>query len=382
VAESKLRQVDLFLNEFSVQGKVLSDLALTIAPAPLGWMINADSSELSGRLWLPEDTTKPYKVDLQHLNIRPSKEEDSVDSKLESEIPSIDIDPSSLPSVDFKIANLSLGQYPLGRWSFKLRPTKKGATVNHIKANMEGAEILGELRWENGTKSVSDLTLKLKGDDFTSVLKSWKLHEAIESQKLDSYLQLSWDGAPWAFELGNSNGELQFTAEEGRILDVGKSGNILRVFGILNLQSLGRRLRLDFTDLVKTGVAFDEMKASYTIKEGVAYTSSPFVMTGPSANIAMQGHLNLVNETVEKDIEVAIPVTGNIPLVSVLLGAPQVAGAVFLFDKLIGDPLADFTTVKYHLSGDWSDPLITIDQGEPVKSKESAPSILMDDRNG
>tara|TARA_Y100000782_G_scaffold73841_1_gene79736 strand:+ start:13522 stop:17310 length:3789 start_codon:yes stop_codon:yes gene_type:complete len=382
VTESKLRQVDLFLNEFSVQGKVISDLALTLAPAPLGWMINADSSELSGRLWLPEDTSKPYKVDLQYLNIRQSEDAARVNNELESEASSIDIDPSSLPSVDFKIASLSLDEYPLGRWSFKLRPTKKGATVNHIKANMEGAEILGELRWENGPNSISDLTLKLKGDDFTNVLKTWKLHEAIESKKLDSYLQLSWDGAPWAFELGSSNGELQFTAEEGRILDVGKSGNILRVFGILSLQSLGRRLRLDFTDLVKTGVAFDEMKASYTIKEGIAYTSSPFVMTGPSANIAMQGYLNLVDETVEKDIEVAIPVTGNIPLVSVLLGAPQVAGAVFLFDKLIGDPLADFTTVKYHLSGDWSDPLITIDQGEPVKSKESAPSILMDDRNG
>lgn len=382
VAESKLRQVDLFLNEFSVEGKVLSNLALTIAPDPLGWVVNADSSELSGRMWLPDDTSKPYKVDLQHLNIRPSEKAASEDSNPESDISSIDIDPSSLPSVDFKIANLSLGQHPLGRWSFKLRPTKKGAKVSHIKANMDGAEILGELRWENGTQSVSDLTLKLKGDDFTNVLKSWKLHEAIESKKLDAYLQLSWDGAPWAFELGNSNGELQFTAEEGRILDVGKSGNILRVFGILNLQSLGRRLRLDFTDLVKTGVAFDEMKASYTIQKGVAYTSSPFIMTGPSANIAMQGHLNLVDETVEKDIEVAIPVTGNIPLVSVLLGAPQVAGAVFLFDKIIGDPLADFTTVKYHLSGDWSDPLIKIDKGEPVKPEEPASSILMDDLNG
>ena len=385
VTESKLRQIDLFLNEFSVEGKVLSNLSLTLAPAPLGWIINADSSELSGRLWLPEDTSKPYKVDLQHLNLRPGKEEANVGGERETEMSGIDIDPSSLPSVDFKIANLSLGQHPLGRWSFKLRPTKKGAKVSHIKANMDGAEILGELRWENGANSISDLTLKLKGDDFTNVLKSWKLDDAIESKKLDSYLQLSWDGAPWAFELGNSNGELQFTAEEGRILDVGKSGNILRVFGILNLQTLARRLRLDFSDLVKTGVAFDQMKASYTIKEGIAYTSSPFVMTGPSANIAMQGQIDLVEETVEKDIEVAIPVTGNIPLVSVLLGAPQVAGAVFLFDKIIGDPLANFTTVQYHVSGDWSDPLITIDIGKlpgETTPERSSPSILMDDANG
>ena len=340
VTESKLRQVDLFLNEFSVQGKVISDLALTLEPAPLGWIINADSSELSGRLWLPEDTSKPYKVDLKRLEIKHDDVKVKGGARLNSQLEQIDLDPSSLPSVDFKIDNLSLGQNSMGSWGFKLRPTTTGAKVSHIKAVMPGAEASGELRWETKNDSVSDLTLKLKGDDFSKVLKSWNLHNAIETNKLDSYLQLSWTGAPWEFELANTDGELQFTAQEGRILDVGKSGNILRVFGILNLQTLARRLRLDFSDLVKTGVAFDQMKANYTIKEGVAYTSSPFVMTGPSANIAMQGQIDLVDETVEKDIEVAIPVTGNIPLVSVLLGAPQVAGAVFLFDKIIGDPLA------------------------------------------
>ena len=114
-------------------------------------------------------------------------------------------------------------------------------------------------------------------------------------KSLDSYLA-AYHGVTRLGHLNighDANGELQFTAKQGRILDVGKSGNILRVFGILNLQSLGRRLRLDFTDLVESGVAFDEMKASYTIKKGIAYTSSPFVMTGPSANMVMQGELRL-----------------------------------------------------------------------------------------
>ena len=63
-------------------------------------------------------------------------------------------------------------------------------------------------------------------------------------------------------------------------------------------------------------------------------------------------------------------------LVSVLLlGAPQVAGAVFLFDKLIGDPLAKFTTVKYHLSGDWGDPSIVIDDGKATKPANKTVSV-------
>ena len=77
--------------------------------------------------------------------------------------------------------------------------------------------------------------------------------------------------------------------------------------------------------------------------------------------MTLNGSIDLENETVEKSMEVSLPVTANLPVVGVLLGAaPQVAGAVFLIDKLIGDQLQQFTTIRYRVSGGWDDPQITI----------------------
>ncbi|WP_299180896.1 YhdP family protein [uncultured Neptuniibacter sp.] len=355
-ADSLLREVNLSIGRFDFNDIALSDLNVRLKPQPEGWMLNLTSPEVAGKLWLPESASKPYKAALKYLVITDGDET----SDTEEPFITADIKPESLPMLDLQVDDLRLYSKQMGEWAFNLRPTENGASINDIRGKIESADVRGELRWEKTDQEVSDLTIKLDSEDFGKVLSLWGFEESLETKSLHSYLQLSWGGAPWEFELANADGELQFTAGKGRLLDVGNSGNFLRVFGILNLQSLGRRLRLDFSDLFKSGVAFDEMKANYKIQKGIATTAEPFIMTGPSANLAMQGSLDLVRETVDKDIEVALPVTGNIPLVSVLLGAPQVAGAVFLFDKLIGDPLEKFTTVKYHMSGDWSDPEVDL----------------------
>lgn len=365
-SDDLLKAVDLQIGQFSFEDIILDDLSVNLTPDVGGWMLTANSSQIGGKLWMPEDSSLPYKVKLGHLRI--DKEESDSDEQ-SSAVVTPPVDPAVLPKLDFSVENFVLNKLPLGSWKFVLRPTPSGAVVKDIYGDMHGSAVRGELRWDKNGKELSDLTVKLDSEDFGKVLDAWGISDTLETKSLNAYLQLSWSGAPWKFEVGKSNGEMQFTAKNGRLLDVGNSGNILRVFGILNLQSLGRRLRLDFTDLVKTGVAFDEMKADYSIQNGIAHTSTPFIMTGPSANMAMSGSLNLMNETVDKEIEVALPVTDNIPLVSVLLGAPQVAGAVFLFDKLIGDPLAKFTTVKYRMRGDWGNPEIDID----LKEKKAQP---------
>jgi len=362
-SQELLKQVELTIGQFSFEDIVLEKLKVKFTPERDGWLLAANSPQVGGTFWMPGNEAQPYKVKLRHLYI--PKSEDDVEEVRAALEP--DVEPGMLPKLDFSVQDLRYNDLPMGRWTLALRPTSTGATVKDIVGNMHGAEVKGALRWDKNGKELSDLTVKLDSADFGKVLDAWGASDTIETKQLNAYLQLSWPGAPWKFKLGETDGEMQFTAKQGRLLDVGNSGNILRVFGILNLQSLGRRLRLDFSDLVKTGVAFDEMKADYAIKKGIAHTSSPFMMTGPSANMAMSGSLNLMNETVDKEIEVALPVTDNIPLVSVLLGAPQVAGAVFLFDKLVGDPLAKFSTVKYRMTGDWGNPDIEIYKGKSTQ---------------
>ncbi|MFC6669498.1 AsmA-like C-terminal region-containing protein [Marinobacterium aestuariivivens] len=85
----------------------------------------------------------------------------------------------------------------------------------------------------------------------------------------------------------------------------------------------------------------------------------------------MTGQLDVVAETVNQEMEVTLPLTSNIPLAAILLGAPQVAGAVFLIDKLIGDKLEKVTTIRYQLSGDWDEPEVSIIRAAPPAGRGS-----------
>ena len=370
------KNLNLSIDQLLFKQYAVNNLQVDVTPTSQGQQVGLQSDEVIGQIWVPNDARDTYRVDLERLILTLAEDEEteeigesgSDNHSLSEDVAELQLEPTELPRLDLSVKHLVWRDKPMGEWRLQLRPEPEGARIENLHANMLGTELMGEVRWYQNGQATSDITLKLDSDDFNPVFEAWNLQEAIELKKLQSYVQLSWPGAPWDFEIAKADGKLQFDAGKGRLIDVGQSGNLLRVFGILNLQSLGRRLRLDFSDLFKLGVAFDDMKADYTITQGIAETAEPFMMLGPSANLVMQGQLDLANETVDKEIEVALPVTNNIPLVSVLLGAPQVAGAVFLIDRLIGDPLARFTKIKYNLSGDWGDPEIDLKTNKPAET--------------
>ena len=66
--------------------------------------------------------------------------------------------------------------------------------------------------------------------------------------------------------------------------------------------------------------------------------------------------MNLIDRSVDQRLDVILPIAGNTPLAAVLLGAPQIAGALFLIDKLLGDKINEATKLSYRLTGPWAEP--------------------------
>jgi len=59
-------------------------------------------------------------------------------------------------------------------------------------------------------------------------------------------------------------------------------------------------------------------------------------------------------------MSVELPLSSNVPLAALMLGAPQVGAGVWLVDKLLGEPLSSITSVKYKVSGTWDNPQLEI----------------------
>ena len=136
----------------------------------------------------------------------------------------------------------------------------------------------------------------------------------------------------------------------------------LRVFGVLNFNSIGRRLRLDFSDLLGKGLSYDRVKGLVEAQDGVYRTAIPLTLSGPSSNLELDGRLDLPGDNIDAKLLVTLPVSPNLPLAALMVGAPAVGGALFVVDKLLGNRVARFASVQYRVQGPWQEPRITFEK--------------------
>jgi uncharacterized protein YhdP len=132
----------------------------------------------------------------------------------------------------------------------------------------------------------------------------------------------------------------------------------LRVFGLLNFNSIGRRLRLDFSDLTDKGLAYDKVQGVLQGTDGAFVTTTPVTLSG-ATGMVVDGKINLRQQTLDTSIRVTLPVASNLPLAALAIGAPVVGGAIFVADKLFSGRLSSLTSVEYRAVGPIADPTVS-----------------------
>jgi len=126
---------------------------------------------------------------------------------------------------------------------------------------------------------------------------------------------------------------------------------------VLNLQSLPRRLTLDFRDVFSEGFAFDWLRGEVTVEQGVARTES-LRMKGINAAVLMAGTADVVRET--QDLRVVVIPEINAGTASLLAAAvnPVVGLGTLIAQWLLRRPLNEATTQEFTVRGTWADPVI------------------------
>ena len=92
-------------------------------------------------------------------------------------------------------------------------------------------------------------------------------------------------------------------------------------------------------------------------------------IVGPSGAFKFSGTTDMARETLDMNMVVVLPLTQNLPLAAVLLGAgAPIGGALFVLDKILGDPLSKLTSASYRVNGSWDQPEVRLkrvfDDGE------------------
>src|SRR5690606_24788631 len=104
-------------------------------------------------------------------------------------------------------------------------------------------------------------------------------------------LQVGWPGSPGAFSLDALDGWLEVSVGKGRIPEV-DPGGVGRVFGLLSLSEIPRRLALDFSDFFGSGLAFNRIEGRFVFDDGQAITDD-LLIDGPAAEIHIRGRTGL-----------------------------------------------------------------------------------------
>jgi len=168
--------------------------------------------------------------------------------------------------------------------------------------------------------------------------------------------QVSWRGLPYTLDLASLSGKVELALDKGQFLKA--EPGIAKLLGVLSLQSLPRRVTLDFRDIFSEGFAYDTIRAHAAITNGVAHTDD-FKMNGVNATVVIAGDADLAHETQRLQVVVVPKLdAGAASLLYGLAVNPAVGLGVFLTQLLLKDPLSKVLAYQYEVTGTWADPQV------------------------
>ena len=123
------------------------------------------------------------------------------------------------------------------------------------------------------------------------------------------------------------------------------------------MQTIPRRLKLDFSDLAKTGYSFDQFEGQFALNNGVMNTENSSI-DGPVAYATMKGELDLDKRLYNLDLHVTPHITASLPVVATIAGGPIAGIATWAASKVLNSGVDKVTGYTYTITGPWLEPVV------------------------
>jgi uncharacterized protein YhdP len=198
--------------------------------------------------------------------------------------------------------------------------------------------------------------VKVQTADAGKYLARFGFADTLARGTADLDAKVKWQGPISTIDFPSLTGEVTFHAEKGQFVKV-KPG-IGKLLGVLSLQSLPRRITLDFNDIFSEGFAFDTINGTASIAQGLARTQD-LTMIGPAATVVITGEAAIARETQDLAVRV-VPVVGDsvAAAAAVALLNPIVGVGALLAQRLLKDPIGQMLAFQYRITGPWEDPKV------------------------
>lgn len=384
-------RVNVTLGEHKLGVLTLKQLAINLVPQEDAWSLDLHNSLIAGLIHIPNEKTQPIDINLQYLHLSNDafgEEADALGTLEEA------FDPGNLPLADIRVAELFYDNKNYGKWSMQLRPISGGMQFANIHGIIRGVTVAGvdssvenqtnekptpqqngsgslrqtpgaQLIWKkDDSREQTRFVGQLSAENMADVLQQWGITDFIESQTARYQVDLTWPGAPQHFSIAELKGDVELSLQNGRFKRNSGTGSegLLRLFGLVNFDTLARRLRLDFSDLYKSGLAYDQLQGKVTFDNGKLFFTEPLQVDSPSSRLQMAGNIHLINETIDTRLIATLPVAGNLTFLAALATGLPAAAGVYVISKIFQKQVDQATSISYRIRGSWDEPEIKFDR--------------------
>lgn len=256
----------------------------------------------------------------------------------------------------FRCGNFQYEDAYFGEVSFKLHPSFYGYEIQDLLFETKNSELSGKGEWHLEYNNIYTVLYgEMTGINLGKTFSEWGYPSAIlESSGYIKY-QFKWPQHPFDFSMNSVQGTAEVKFDKGRM--VGVNPGLGRIIGLLNVESIRRRLQLDFSDVLKKGFVFDSLNGEFDFSEGMASTKK-LIIDSPSAKIKLNGNFDLKDKTVHLNMKVAPHMNVGIPIAAAIAAGPAVGAGVWILDKLTGSRINKITEHVYQVTGTWDAPNI------------------------
>jgi uncharacterized protein YhdP len=364
--------------ELSVEGRTLHNVVVGGSRDGRTWRANVDADELNGYVEYrqPQNTgAGRLYARLARLSMAAAAASD-VESLLEQQT-------NSIPALDVIVDQFELKGRRLGR--LEIDAVNRGAgtvareggirewRLNNLSLTTNDAVFVASGNWAAlGAQPVApggprqqvranerrrtSMKFRLDIADAGQTLSRFGMKDIVRRGRGQMEGNVSWVGSPLAFDYPTLTGSFNVNVESGQFLKA--DPGLAKLLGVLSLQSLPRRLVLDFRDVFSEGFSFDFVRGDIAIEQGIASTNN-LQMKGVNAAVLMEGKADIARETQDLKVVVVPEINaGTASLVATVIN-PAIGLGSFLAQMFLRQPLIKAATQEFHVDGTWTDPRIT-----------------------
>ncbi|AMK77156.1 MULTISPECIES: YhdP family protein [Methylomonas] len=342
-----LKEVILDTEQLIWQGQNIGALKSRLQHVNQAWQATLDSAMARGKLTVPDQRggANVIKLQMDYLNLSAM---DSLNFDAAEEVV------TDLPLIDIDSKQLLWRGVDLGSLKLHTERLINGIHFKHVQLASVAGTIDFSADWIKLVGgSSTQLTGKLNMNGFGLFLSQLGFTDDLRGTHAEINFNGGWRGAPQQFSTANLIGQMQLKFSDGRISSI--EPGFGRLLGLIAMEQWAKRLSLDFTDVYRQGLTFDQITGDFKISNGLAYTDN-LLIDAVSAKLSVAGTADLVKKTMDHRVAVVPKSSGAVPIAGTIVG-----GIATIITQVVTDDYKEgyFFGSQYKLAGPWGNVEVT-----------------------